>query len=116
MSYSHFVKVKAGTNLQEIKAKQAEQISNNCKKVEYKDLVHLRLKEDDFRYVGINLYDSTAYYMDYAKYSIADIDGRWWCIVLQNIVSQEKLIIYTGGRLFPLYAAYEECASKKLRV
>lgn len=108
MSYSHFVKVKAGTNLQEIKAKRAEQNSNNCKKIEYKDLVCLQLKEDAFNCVGINLYNSIKYYAEYARHSIADTGGRWQCIVLKNIASGEKLIIYTGGRLRPLYAAYEE--------
>ena len=112
MSYNHFVKVTTKTDLQEIKTKRVEQNSNNCKKIEYKDLVYLRLQEDAFNSVGINLYNSIEYYVDYARHSIADTDGRWWCIVLKNVASEEKLIIYTGGRLRPLYAAFEEKNTK----
>lgn len=107
MSYSHFVRVKAGTDLQEIKAKRAEQNRNNCKKIEYKELVCLHLKEEAFNCVGYNLYNSMEYYVNYAKHSIADTNGHWQCIVLKNMASGERLIIYTGGRLRPLYVGYE---------
>ena len=84
-----------------------EQNSNKCKKIEYKELVCLYLKEEVFNCVGYNLYNSIEYYANYARHSTADTDGYWHCIVLKNIASGEKLIIYTGGRLRPLYVAYE---------
>ena len=99
-------------NLQEIKGKKAKQIGNGCKKIEYKELVCLQLRDDEFYYACMDLFCSTVYYADYARYSTADTDGRWRCIVLKNIRSGEKLIIYTGGRLLPLYVTYEGCINK----
>ena len=108
MPRGYFFRIYNETSLNDLKAKKTIQKAKNCKQMEYEELVSLYLSANDFECVCSNLLNAAEYCIEYSNQSTAGLNGKWRCIILENTITGEQLIIYTGGRSFPLYAAYKE--------
>lgn len=108
MPFSHFSRIFAGTTLSDLKKNNKLQEQTNCKKLEFTELTTITLSPSIFDCICNDISKPSPYYKKYTTKSIADINGKWKCIVLKNNQNSASLIIYTGGRSFPLYAAIIE--------
>lgn len=108
MPFCHFSRVFDGTTWSDLKVNTKLQTSNKCKKLEYVELVLVAVEQYEFDIMCNDLSKSRDCYQKYADKSVAGLDGKWKCIVIENIQSKKKIIIYTAGRKYPLYAAISE--------
>lgn len=108
MPFCHFSRVFAGTSLEDLKANNKQQISNNCKKIEYIELASINIEQPEFDLLCRNISKPQHYYQKYAHESQADSIGRWKCIVIKCMSSKQKIVLYTAGYTYPLYAGIHE--------
>lgn len=47
-------------------------------------------------------------YQKYAHQSTSSSDGKWKCIIIKSHNNKQKIILFTAGRIYPLYAAFSE--------
>lgn len=105
MPFCYFSRVYKGTSWLELKANRQLQISRKCKKIEYLDLVTIAVEQVEFDLICNDVSLARNCYQKYARQSIATLDGKWKCIIIKNQYRKEKIILYTAGRMYPLYAA-----------
>ena len=108
MPFSHFSRVHKGITWTEVKMDQRLQIQNKCKRIKYTEVVCLSVNEGEFNNLCSDLSRMLPCYMTYGRYSITDCNGIWNCIVIQKVKSEDKIIIYTAGEVYPLYAGVSE--------
>lgn len=108
MPSCHFSKVNKNISWSKIKANTLLQITNNCKKIEYLELTAIVISKLEFDTICKDISIPNLCYQKFAFQSIAGVDGIWRCIILQNTQDTRKIILYTAGRIYPLYAAIEE--------
>lgn len=105
MPFCHFSKVHEGTSWSELQANKQFQILRKCKEIEYSELATIIVDQAEFDQICSDISHTSNYYQKYAHQSIAALDGRWRCIIIKNQNNKQEIIIYTAGRLHPLYAA-----------
>lgn len=108
MPFCHFSKVNNSISWSKIKANTLLQITNNCKKIEYLELTAIAISKPEFDTICKDISIPNLFYQKFTLQSVAGVDGIWRCIILQNTQDTRKIILYTAGRIFPLYAAIEE--------
>ena len=108
MSFLYFSKVNKGTSWSSIKNDIQFQTSNNCKKMEYSEVVAIVISKSEFDAIFNDISIPNPCYFRFAPQSVARLNGIWNCIILQNAQDTRKIILYTAGRVYPLYAAIEE--------
>ena len=108
MSFLYFSKVNKGTSWSSIKNDIQFQTSNNCKKMEYSEVVAIVISTSEFDAICNDISIPNPCYFRFAPQSVARLNGIWNCIILQNAQDTRKIILYTAGRVYPLYAAIEE--------
>ena len=108
MPFCHFSKICKSISGSKIKANTLLQITNNCKKIEYLKLIDIVISKPEFDAICKDISIPSLCYQKFAPQSVAGADGIWRCIILQNMQDTRKLILYTAGRIYPLYAAIEE--------
>ena len=105
MPFCHFSRVYKETAWSDIKANIQFQISRNCKALEYLELITITIDQSEFELICSDISCPRPCYQKYSYHSVASSDGKWQCIVLTNKQNGQKLILYTAGRLYPLYAS-----------
>lgn len=105
MPFCHFSRVYKGTSWADLKANEQLQISRECKKMEYAELISIVVDQGEFDLICNDVSSARSCYQKYTHQSIAALDGKWKCIIIKNQHSKQKIILYTAGRLYPLYAA-----------
>lgn len=105
MPFNHFSKVSVETSWSHLVHIKQQQIKNKSKMLEYVELVTLLVKHDEFINICNDIIAPSACYWKYTANSVTTSDGKWRCIVIEDEQSNRKLILYTGGRKYPLYAA-----------
>ncbi len=108
MPFCHFSKVNKGISWLDIKKNTQLQILNNCKKIEYSETATITITQPEFDTICKDLSVPSPCYLKFTPKSVAGLDGIWHCILLQNTQDTRKIILYTSGRIYPLYAAVEE--------
>lgn len=108
MPFCHFTKVFEEISWDELKEKTKQQTANNCRQLEYKEVITITLSKTEFDIICNNISKPYACYQKFASLSIANAQGIWNCITLIDKQTKNKLILYTAGRPFPLYAAMFE--------
>lgn len=76
--------------------------------MEYIELVNISVEQDEFKNICSDISIPRSCYQQYAHQSVSDLNGKWQCIIIKNIHNTQSLVLYTAGRLFPLYAAIRE--------
>lgn len=105
MPFCHFSKVYKGTSWDELKANKLLQVARNCRELEYSELVTITVEQAEFDQMCNDVSCMRPCYRKYANQSLASLDGKWKCIVIDNEKSKQRIILYTAGRMYPLYAA-----------
>lgn len=108
MPFCHFSKISKSISWSKIKANTLLQIANNCKKIEYLKLTDIVISKLEFDTICKDISIPNLCYQNFTLQSVAGTDGIWRCIILQNTQDTRKIILYTSGRIYPLYAAIEE--------
>lgn len=105
MPFCHFSRVYKGTSWADLKANKELQKLNNCRELEYSELITVTVNQAEFDEICNDVSCSRSCYQKYAKESLATFEGKWNCIVIKNRENKQKIILYTAGRMYPLYAA-----------
>ncbi len=105
MPFCYFSKVNEGTSWSDLKVNKQLQTSRECKKTEYSELVALTVDQKTFDDICNDVSCTKDWYQKYTHQSIATLDGKWKCIVVKKQQSEQKIILYTAGCIYPLYAA-----------
>lgn len=84
------------------------QILNKSKKIKYLEIATLEISQFEFDKICKDISIPNSCYLKYARQSVAKTDGIWRCIILRNEQDARKIILYTAGRTYPLYAAIAE--------
>ena len=105
MPFCHFSRVYKGTSWSELKVSRQLQIFRKCKELEYSELATIVVDQAEFDIICNDVSCARDCYQKYAHQSIATLDGKWKCIIIKNQHSKQKIILYTAGRIYPLYAA-----------
>jgi len=105
MPFCHFSRVYKGTSWADLKANKRLQIARNCKELEYYELITVTVDQAEFDQICNDVSCTRPCYQKYAYQSLPTSDGKWNCIVIKNRQSEQKIILYTAGRMYPLYAA-----------
>lgn len=105
MPYGYFSKVYPKLDFEELARKINLQRSKPCKPIEYIELTSLEISQGEFDIICNDISHPHKCYAMYARQSIAESDGKWRCIILVQPQSEQRLVLYTAGRLYPLYAS-----------
>ncbi len=105
MPFCHFSKVHKGTSWATLKANKQLQLSRKCREIEYVDLITIMVDQTEFDLICNDVSSTRSCYRKYTNQSIATSDGKWKCIIIKNKHNEQKIIVYTAGRTYPLYAA-----------
>ena len=105
MPFCHFSKIFAGTTWEDIKVNNKLQSSKNCKMIEYKELAIISVEQSVFNLICMDISKPQYCYQKYCHESCADSTGKWNCIIIECIQTKQKIIMYTAGQTYPLYAA-----------
>lgn len=108
MPFGYFSKINKGTSWQNLKVNDQTQSVNNRKKIEFIIIASIVVPKKEFDVVGSDISVSHACYQNFTRFSVANTFGLWQCIELRNNQDFRKLILYTAGRTYPLYAAIWE--------
>ena len=108
MPYCHFSRVFVGTTLWDLKANNEKQVSQNRKKIEYMELTCINLQQSEFDILCRDISKPQHCYQKYALESRANSSGKWNCIVIKCTLSKQKIVLYTAGHTYPLYAGIYE--------
>ena len=108
MPFCHFSRVFVGKTLRDLKANNEHQVSRNCKKIEYMELSCINLEQSEFDLLCRDMSKPQHCYQKYALESRTDSSGRWNCIVIKCISTKQKIVLYTAGHTYPLYAGISE--------
>lgn len=76
--------------------------------MEYSEVVAIVISKSEFDAICNDISIPNPCYFRFAPQSVARLNGIWNCIILQNAQDTRKIILYTAGRVYPLYAAIEE--------
>lgn len=105
MPFNHFYKVSDGTSWSDLICTKQIQIEKRSKMLEYVELATISVMHDEFNKICDDIASPNICYRKYTADSVATLDGKWKCITIREEQSNRKLILYTGGRTYPLYAA-----------
>ncbi len=105
MPLAHFSRVYSGTTASDLMHNTQLQIKRNCKPIEFHPIAEINLSPKAFALLCEDLSNPESIRKEYANLSIATQDGKWNCIVIKCYDSLFGLILYTSGRITPLYAA-----------
>ena len=108
MLYCRFFKVNQDTNWDTLSKCSRIHEQNMRKTLPYKILDTLVVPQSEFNNICDKIYLSHLAYKELASKSVAGLDGIWSCIVLCGDKDSRKLIIYTAGQIYPLYAGIKE--------
>ena len=108
MPFCHFSRVYNETSWQKLRKQKHLQKINNCKKLEYIELITISVSQSKFNLICKDISKPHSCYQKYAALSLADLNGIWRCIIINNAHDRKNLILYTAGRSYPLYAAISE--------
>lgn len=100
-----FSRVIDDTNWYRLYENMQLQKKQRCKPLHYKTLAEISLSKTEFNILVNELANPHLCYLPYSPHSIADDDGIWKCILVDNKIDNRKIALYTAGRTFPLYAA-----------
>lgn len=105
MPSCHFSRVYEKTTWSDLKAASGQQVKNNCKKLEYAEIATITVEQAEFKLICSDVSYPRDCYRKYTPQSCAASDGKWKCIVIKERKSGQQIILYTAGRIYPLYAA-----------
>ena len=105
MPFGHFSRVYKGTSWADLKANEQLQISRKCKKLEYTELISIVVDQEEFNLICSDMSNARNCYQKYTHQSITALNGKWKCIIIKNKHSMQRIILYTAGRTYPLYAS-----------
>ncbi len=108
MFFCHFSKVHRGISWSTIQENTRLQNSNHCQKIAYTEIAAVTLSESEFKTICRDISKPHPCYQQFAPLSLAKEDGTWQCISLIEPIANQKIILYTAGRKWPLYAAIEQ--------
>lgn len=108
MPFCHFSKIFTGTTLADLKTNNELQTAQNCRRIEYIELVSINIEQPEFDLLCRDISKPQCCYQKYVFDSRADSSGRWNCIVIKCKPNKQKIILYTAGHTYPLYAAIDE--------
>lgn len=92
----------------DLKANEQLQLSRKCKTLEYVELISIGVAQKEFDLICNDVSSARSCYQKYTHQSIATLDGKWKCIIIKSQHSKQKIILYTAGRIYPLYASVSE--------
>lgn len=105
MPFCYFSRVHKGTSWTDLKANEQLQVIRDCKKIEYLELISIVVDQEEFDLICNDVSNARSCYQKYSHQSIATLDGKWKCITIKNRYRKQKIVLYTAGRIYPLYAA-----------
>lgn len=108
MPCCRFFKVNQSTNWDSLYESTRIHELNMRKTQQYKVLTTIVLPQNQFDSICEKIYLPDPAYREFASMSVASLDGIWNCIVLCEKKESRKLIIYTAGQMYPLYAGIEK--------
>lgn len=105
MPFCHFSRVYKGTTWSTLKATNELQSENKCKKLEYLEIITITVDQTEFKIICDDISCPRDCYREFTPESRTTADGKWKCIVIENRENGQQIILYTAGRIYPLYAA-----------
>lgn len=73
--------------------------------MEYLELITIVANQEEFDIICNDVSCTRSCYQKYTHQSTSTLDGRWKCIIIKNQRNNQKIILYTAGHIYPLYAA-----------
>lgn len=113
MPFCHFSRVYKGTTWLSLRATSEWQSKNNCKKLEYLEITTITVDQTEFKAICDDISYPRDCYREFTSESRTTSDGKWKCIVIEDRKSGQQIILYTAGRVYPLYAAIAEIGMYK---
>lgn len=105
MNKAYFYKVDSTTTWTSLTYKTYQSIILHRKPLLYNCICKIFLNKIEFDSVCQKIYNVTPFCYKYYHMSITDYNGIHNCIEVLCKSNSNKIIIYTAGELFPLYAA-----------
>ena len=105
MPFCHFSRVHRGTTWATLNTTNEQQIRNNCKKLEYQVIATITVDQEEYKTICEDISYPRDCYRKFTSQSRTTLDGKWGCIIIKDRASGQQIILYTAGRIYPLYAA-----------
>ncbi|MNW44321.1 hypothetical protein D3C74_215510 [compost metagenome] len=103
MPEAYFAKVDTSINFGELFHLIHQQKENSRKKIKFNSLKEIYIDKNQFEYLKNNISISNPSYAFWGSQSVPDNKGIWNCITIKCDTIPQVIIVYTGGRTFPLY-------------
>ena len=97
MPYCHFSRVFVGTTLWDLKANNENQVSQNCKKIEYMELTCINLQQSEFDILCRDISKPQHCYQKYALESRANSSGNGIALLSSVYQANKKLSYIQQG-------------------
>jgi hypothetical protein len=107
MPKAYFIKINNDTTWANIVNAIKVQIANSRKQLEYNSIIELSIDKSDFDSLATSICKPHTLYSKWCSASLANDNGIWNCITISCKHDKRKMVIYTAGRTFPLYASVE---------
>ncbi|MBQ3428012.1 MAG: hypothetical protein IJH37_12865 [Clostridia bacterium] len=108
MPFAHFSKINKGISWSVIRKNIQLQNLNSCKKIKYKIVSTILLSQSEFNIICNDISVPHRCYEKIVSLSYTDSHGVLGCIVIKNTKDLRKIILYTSGLIYPIYATIEE--------
>ena len=100
---AYFVKVDILVKFDELYHLIQLQKEKSRKKIKYNSLTEISININQFEYLKKNISKPNPSYALWSSQSVADNKGIWNCITIKCDTKSQIIIVFTGGRTFPLY-------------
>lgn len=105
MDTAYFSKVTKSMSWKDLNNNITTQKNNNCKPLPYNTIIEITISSNDFDELTQILCKPNKCYIAYTPLSIASSNGIWNCILLNSACDSRALLLYTSGKIYPLYAS-----------
>ena len=105
MNCTNFIKVSKTMTWNELKKIIINTNNIKATPLQYAIVTTIDVSAENFDIISESIYNSYQFYMNYTLLSTPTPKGVWNCILIQCAENSKNLLIYTGGRVYPLYAS-----------
>ncbi len=105
MRRAFFSRVDVATSYSSLVLEAKRQIEGANKPMNYTIISQIYVPDEQFNIVMKNIITPLPQYIPHYINSITSLTGIWQCIEVKSTSDSRGIIVYMGGRTFPLYAA-----------
>lgn len=105
MTTAYFSKITPHMSWNKLISNITTQKENNRTPLPYSIVAKIVISPLEFSRLSSNLHVPNRCYAPYASLSITSKSGIWNCLLIMSSNDDRKLLLFTAGNLYPLYAS-----------